>query len=47
LHSIKLIQQHFKRSTPDKALACFGALCQETKEILMDFAQGYPNSEQM
>ena len=46
-HPLKLIQQVFKRSTPDKAVACFGALCQESKQILMDFVQGYPNSEQM
>jgi transposase len=47
LHPVKLIQQAFKRTTPDKALACFGALCQESQEILLDFADGYPNSEQM
>ena len=47
LHPIKLIQQAFKRSMPDKAVSCFGALCQDSQEILMDFAQGYPNSEQM
>jgi hypothetical protein len=43
----QVIQQAFKCITPDKAVAWFGALCQETKEILMNFAQGYPNSEQI
>lgn len=43
----QVIQQAFKRSTPDKAVAWFGALCQETKETLMNFARGYPYSEQM
>ncbi len=47
LHPLNLMQRAFKRTTPDKAVACFGALCQESKEILMDFAQGYPNSEHM
>jgi hypothetical protein len=42
-----LIQQAFKRSTPDKAVDCFGVLCQDSQGILMDFAQGDPNSEQM
>jgi len=44
---LKLITAHYASKTPDKALSCFGALCQKTKQIFLDFAIGYPNSEQM
>jgi len=44
---LKLIKQHYSSKTPDKALSCFGALCQKTQQIFLDFAVGYPNSEQM
>lgn len=44
---LKLVQRYFKHQTADKALACFGALCQQTQQLFLDFAQGYPNSEQM
>jgi hypothetical protein len=30
-YPVKLIQRAFKHNTPDKAVACFGALCQESK----------------
>lgn len=32
---------------PDPALACFGALRQDTQETYLYFADGQPNSEQM
>lgn len=44
---LKLVQRYFKHQTADKALACFGALCQQTQQLFLDFVQGYPNSEQM
>jgi transposase len=44
---VKLVQQTPPSGTKDKAISCFGALCQELAELFLDFAQGYPNSEQM
>jgi transposase len=44
---LKLIKQPYSSKTPDKALSCFGALCQKTQQIFLEFAVGYPNSEQM
>lgn len=44
---LKLIQRTPPRGTHDKAISCFGAWCEELDEVFLDFAQGYPNSEQM
>lgn len=44
---VKLIQRSAPRGTPDKAISCFGGLCQELDEVFLDFSSGYPNSEQM
>lgn len=46
-HPIKLIEHTIPKGTPDKALSCFGALCQELDEVFLNFTPGYPNSEQM
>lgn len=46
-HPVKLIQRSAPRGTRDKAISCFGALCEEWDEVFLDFAHGHPNSEQM
>jgi transposase len=46
-HPLRLIQRPIPPKTPDKAVSCFGALCQELGDIFLDFAPGYPDSEQM
>ena len=44
---IKLIQRTPPKGTKDKAISCFGAWCGELDSLVLDFANGYPNSEQM
>ena len=44
---LKLVQREFKRGEQEKALACFGALRQDTQQVCLYFGQGQPNSEQM
>lgn len=46
-HPPTLLERSIPKGTIDKAVSCFGALCQELDDIFLDFAQGYPNSEQM
>lgn len=46
-HPCKLIERAIPKGATDKAVSCFGALSQELDDIFLDFAQGYPNSEQM
>ena len=46
-HPIRLIRRTAPRGTRDKAISCFGALCEELGKVFLDFAQGHPNSEQM
>jgi hypothetical protein len=41
-----LLEQSLPKGTTDKAVSCFGALCQELDDVFLDFAQGYPNREQ-
>ena len=42
---LHLVERQPKRNEADQALACFGALCQETLERFFYFADGQPNSE--
>jgi len=44
---LRLIQRPPGRDEPEKALACFGAVRQETQETVLYFAAGQPNSELM
>jgi len=44
---LRLVQREPKRGETDKALACFGAVRQDTDEVLLSFSDGQPNSLQM
>ena len=44
---IRLVQRPVPRKTPDRAITCFGGWCEEDQQVYLDFANGYPNSEQM
>lgn len=44
---LHLVQRTPASSEPDKALACFGAVRQDTQETVLYFAAGQPNSEMM
>lgn len=40
------MQREAKRNEQEKALACFGAVRQDTQEVLLSFSDGQPNSLQ-
>jgi len=44
---LRLHQVQASSTLKDKSLTCFGAYCQQTGDLYLDFAKGYPNSEQM
>jgi hypothetical protein len=44
---LKLVQREPTRGEPEKALACFGAVRQDTHAVALSFSDGQPNSEQM
>ncbi len=44
---LRLVQRTPTPKEPQKALACFGAVCQDTQETVLYFADGQPNSELM
>jgi transposase len=44
---LRLVEREPKRGETDKALACFGAVRQDTDEVLLYFSDGQPNSLQM
>jgi transposase len=44
---LRLMQRDPPRGEPLKALACFGAVRQDTEEVLLYFSEGQPNSLQM
>ena len=44
---VRFVQRTPPPKTPDTALACFGAVRQDTQETYLYFAPGQPNSEQM
>lgn len=43
---LRLVQREAGRHEEQKALACFGAVRQDTDQVYLDFCQGQPNSEQ-
>ena len=44
-NNLRLGQRGPKRDETDKAIACYGAVCDQTKERYISFADGQPNSE--
>lgn len=42
---LRLVERQPQLDETDKAIACFGAVCHETKERFFYFADGQPNSE--
>ena len=44
---LRLVQREPKRGEKEKALACFGAVRQDTEEVYLYFSNGQPNSEHM
>jgi transposase len=44
---LRLIQHEAPRNESEKALACFGALRQDTSDVLLYFSHGQPTSLQM
>ena len=40
------MQREAKRGEQEKALACFGAVRQDTEDVLLSFSKGQPNSLQ-
>jgi hypothetical protein len=44
---LRLVQREPKRGEADKALACFGAVRQDTADVLLYFSDGQPNSLHM
>lgn len=45
--ALRLVQRDPKRGETDKALACFGAVRQDTDAVLLYFSPGQPNSLHM
>ncbi len=45
--SLHLVQRDPRRGEKDQALACFGAVRQETQQVYLHFSEGQPDSEQM
>jgi hypothetical protein len=43
--NLHLVQREPERGEVDKAIACYGAVCDQTKERFFSFADGQPNSE--
>lgn len=44
-HNLRLVQRESEKGEADKAIACYGAVCEQTKERFFSFADGQPNSE--
>ena len=44
-NNLRLAQRAPEKGEPNKAIACYGAVCDETKERFFCFADGQPNSE--
>jgi transposase len=42
---LRLAQRTPPAHAPDKALACYGALCDDTRQVYLHFTWGQPNSE--
>jgi transposase len=45
--SFRLMEREPRRHEPEKALACFGAVRQDTEHVELYFSAGQPDSEQM
>ncbi len=43
-NNLRLVQWEPEKNESDKAIACFGAVCDQTKERYFSFAEGQPNS---
>jgi transposase len=43
--NLRLVQREPEKGESDKAIACYGAVCDQTKERFFCFANGQPNSE--
>ena len=43
--NLRLVQREPETGESDKAVACYGAVCDQTKERFFSFADGQPNSE--
>ena len=43
--NLRLVQREPEKGESDKAIACYGAVCDQTKERFFCFADGQPNSE--
>ena len=46
-HPLKLVQREPRSGETTQALACFGAVRQDTGQVLLSLSQGQPNSVQM
>jgi len=44
-NNLRLVQREVEKGETDKAIACYGAVCDQTKERYFCFADGQPNSE--
>jgi len=44
-NNVRLVQREPEKGESDKAIACYGAVCDQTKERFFCFADGQPNSE--
>jgi len=42
---LRLVQREPEKGESDKAIACYGAVCDQTQERFFNFADGQPNSE--
>ena len=45
--ALRLVQREPIRGDTEKALACFGAVRQDTEQVYVSFSEGQPNSEPM
>ena len=44
-NKLRLVQREPEKGESNKAIACYGAVCDQTKERFFNFADGQPNSE--
>lgn len=45
--ALRLVQREPKRGETEQALACFGAVRQDSEQVVVSFSEGQPNSEHM
>lgn len=46
-HPVRFVQREPKSHDKEKAIACFGAVRQDTEDVYLYFSHGQPNSEHM